>query len=381
MNYDRSERIRRAAILVASLEEALAEQMLDNLPRVEAARIRDEVDRLGDVDPEEQQDVLEEFRRAGRRGREADDAVQFTYSAPQPVAANSAPNAARAVPSGRGAAPVEAPSEQTDADSMLMAELLAAEHPQTIAAALARLGHEQGAAVFAALPPMLQAEVLDRLANLQSPDEGAVQELEVQLQRRVDEHRTRREQAAAGAELARRIVAKTTHSQQVALLARLSPADAPASSQTKKTEEANSSSSQTRLLALAMRRPAAFEATTFSEGPSSEFEVWTDEAVASDSSDSSLELVDRSTELESLDDRTLLEALRRADEQTVHLALAASSEKFLQRIAGKLRRRQAARLRKVVRSLGPIRLAELRQAQHKFLEIACECQTASVKAR
>ena len=381
MNYDRSERIRRAAILVASLEEALAEQMLDNLPRAEAARILTEVDRLGDVDPEEQQDVLEEFRRAGRRVREADDAVQFTYSAPQPVAANSASNAASAVGSGHGAAPGDASSNQTDADAILMAELLAAEHPQTIAAALARLGHEQGAAVFAALPPTLQAEVLDRLANLQPPDEGAVQELEVQLQRRVDEHRTRREHAAAGAELARRIVAKTTPAQQVALLARLSSADAPASSRMKKTDEANSASHQMRPLASAMRRSAAVEAKPFSEAPSSEFEVCTDELAAGASNDASVELVDRSAELESLDDRTLLEALRRADEQTVHRALAASSEKFLQRIAAKLRRRQAARLRKLVRSLGPIRLAELRQAQHKFLEIAYQCHTAGAKAR
>jgi flagellar motor switch protein FliG len=377
MNYDRTERIRRAAILVASLEETLAEQMLENLPRVEAARILAEVDRLGEVDPEEQQDILEEFRRAGRRGREADDAVQFTYSAPQPAAANSPSSAA----SSRSDAPDDAPSEQNDADAILMAELLASEHPQTIAAALARLGHEQGAAVFAALPSALQTDVLDRLAALQPADEGAVQELELQLQRRVDEHRTRREQAAAGAELARRILAKTTPAQRTALLARLSTAETSAPSQAENLKHAKSFSHQAPTMASAVQRSRAFAAEPFFEAPTSEFTVWTDEDVADDLGDSRLELVDRSAELEALDDRTLLDALRQADEQTVHRALAASSERFLQRIAGKLRRRQAARLRKVVRSLGPIRLVELRQAQHKFLQIAYDCQTAGARAR
>jgi flagellar motor switch protein FliG len=377
MNYDRSERIRRAAILVASLEETLAEQLLDNMPRGEAARILDEVDRLGAIDPEEQQDVLEEFRRAGRRGREADDTVQFTYSAPQPAAASSPANEA----SKRGDAPGEAPSDPNDADAVLMAELLAAEHPQTIAAALARLGHEQGAAVFAALPSALQTEALDRLASLQPADEGAVQELEVQLQRRVDEHRTRREQAAAGVELARRILAKTTPSKRTALLARLSPSEISATSQAENLKHANSISHQTPKKTSVVRRSPELSAEPSFRAPTSEFEVWTDEPAANDSADSSFELVDRSGELEALDDRTLLEALRLADGQTVHYALAASSERFLQRIAARLRRRQAARLRKVVRSLGPIRLAELRQAQHKFLEIAYDCQTTGARAR
>ena len=46
MNYERNERIRRAAILVASIDEALAEQMLDSLPASEATKILAEVDRL-----------------------------------------------------------------------------------------------------------------------------------------------------------------------------------------------------------------------------------------------------------------------------------------------------------------------------------------------
>ena len=131
MNYDRTQRIRRAAILVASLEETLAEQMLESLPRLEATRILDEVDRLGELDPEELQDVLDEFRSAGRRGHEIEGGVEFTYSAPmKPILAATA-----AVASPGDAEAADADARQAD-NALLMAELLSHEHPQTIAAAL-----------------------------------------------------------------------------------------------------------------------------------------------------------------------------------------------------------------------------------------------------
>jgi flagellar motor switch protein FliG len=63
MSYDRPDRIRRAAILVASLDEPLAEQLLAELPHGEASRILSEAERLESIDAEEQQDVLAEFRR------------------------------------------------------------------------------------------------------------------------------------------------------------------------------------------------------------------------------------------------------------------------------------------------------------------------------
>ena len=67
MNRQRAERIRRAAILVASLDEALAERILAAPPPQEAAQVLDEAERLETIDPEEQQDVVAEFRRMSRR--------------------------------------------------------------------------------------------------------------------------------------------------------------------------------------------------------------------------------------------------------------------------------------------------------------------------
>ncbi|HEX6961989.1 MAG TPA: hypothetical protein VF175_08995, partial [Lacipirellula sp.] len=303
MTYDRTDRTRRAAILIASLEEALAEQMLDSLPPSEATKILAEAERLGEIDAEEVRDVLDEFRAAGRESRAVETAVEFTYSAPQ-------------VAMKREAAP-PAPAtidltEQQEADAALMAELLTHEHPQTIAAALSRLGHEQGAAVFAKLPAALQLDVLDRLATLETADEDAVKELETQLQLRVEQQRQRRERATAAAEMARRMLERTPAAQRDALLARIAPGGQP-----QRPAEANSAARPVNAVEVTAAVPAVVSVAQQSwddveEQAGGQFEAWADETTSfaqpQPSSPVSLRILleDRSEELEALDDRSLL---------------------------------------------------------------------------
>jgi flagellar motor switch protein FliG len=368
MTYERNERIRRAAILVASIDEALAEQMLDSLPASEATKILAEVDRLGEIDPDEQRDVLDEFRRAGRRENEPANAVEFTYSAPQPVTIEPL-----VVSQTQPATPAD--DAAAAAEAALIADLLSAEHPQTIAVALSRMAHDQGAAVFAVLAPALQGEVLERLANLQITDESAVTDLETELHQRIELQRQRRTRAAAGAEMARRIVAKTAPTQRDSLLARLAPSDAHLTTAPADSVPATLSEQQTLELQAAIqqaRELVAAQEDLFDDDHGS-FEAWTDGPADSDDFvvpfDSAL-LEDRSRDLERLSDAALLRALQVADERTVQLALACSSERFLRRVAAKLPRAAAARLRMAVRAIGPTRLIDLRAAQHELLYLA-----------
>jgi flagellar motor switch protein FliG len=384
MIYERSERIRRAAILVASLEETLADQMLAALPRLEAARIRAQVEELGEVDVEEQQDVLDEFRRAGRQNVLDEKLVEFTYSAP-PLAAANLLNAS---PANQQATALAVESEQdrhAAADALLMAELLIEEHPQTVAAALSRLNVDQAAAVFAALPASLQAEVVDRLATLQAVDEDAVQELQSQLEQRVQKQRDRRQRAAAGAELARKILAKTPPAQQTALLARFSISGAAATgwAAPSATKDSVRPAQQAEELAIAVRRVREQDSSPAADAASA-FEAANDEkpsAMDHSSEEPAEAMDDCSGELERLDDRQLLTALRQADEQTVQRALAASSERFIDRVARKLPRRQARRLKKAVRSIGPARLVDLRAAQNELLRLARNGLTQGLAVR
>lgn len=361
MTYDRTDRIRRAAILIASLDEPLAERLLAELPPIEAARVLAEAESLEALDPEEQEDVLAEFRRLSR-GRSAGTTggVEFEYSGSDHVSSA----AGRATDS--GSAPAAEPAKHlSDVDAAGMAELLAAEHPQIVAAALSRLGDDQSAAVFAALPVEVQAQTLERLAALAPADEEAVLEVESQLQHRMQQRREHQARSAAGAELVKKILSRTPTAHRTYLLERMAARDAappdvesalsPVVRRRVDPPQATANdpvAQQALNLAAAVRRA---QATGAYQAPT-----------ASDHSD----------ELEALSDEALVASLRAADEPTVLRALAASGENFLRRVTSMLPRKQAKQLRRMLRDLGPTRLADLHDAQQRLLELAYESMVA-----
>jgi flagellar motor switch protein FliG len=362
MTYDRSERIRRAAILMASLDETLAQALLDELPTQEAETVLAELDRLEAIDPEERADVLDEFRRATRR---TDDrgAVEFTYSAPMYMASATASGGAAGEP------PV------ADADVAAMAELLGHEQPQIVAAALSRLSNELGAAVFAALPSAMHAEVLDRVSRLTLADEEAVQEVETQLQRKLDERRERRERAAAGAELARRLLAKTPPQEQAVLLARLSGQRPPVVHAPSAHRTASVSTPIGSRWSLRRKRaPAGSDFAQRADLQESPARVSPPPPAAP------IQNQDPSLSLETLSDELLVAALRQVDDETGLRALAAASDQLFKRICRRLPRGQARKLRRLVRMFGPTSLAELQRAQQEVLRAAHQLQETDAAA-
>jgi flagellar motor switch protein FliG len=368
MRYDRTDRIRRAAILIASLDDALAEQVLNGLPAEVRERVLDEAERLEAIDPEEQQDVLAEFRRMSRGHRRDAEAVELSFSdAPGSVPGNDGDKFENANASSEPTAAAPTSDGLNEGDAAAMAELLAAEHPQIVAAALARLGEEQSAAVFAALPVDVQAEALDRLADLAPADEAALDEVTAQLQQQMQSRRERQARAAAGAELVQKILARTPTPHRIYLQARMAARETatpvPAAAQPMSGRAAPSRSTaidpvaqQALNLAAAMRR--AQGAGAIESAP----------------------LADRSAEFELLSDEALVAGLRSADESTVLRALAASGEGLLARVVGMLPRRQAKQLKRMLANLGPTRLAELHEAQHRLLELAHEADVEEAAA-
>jgi flagellar motor switch protein FliG len=258
----------------------------------------------------------------------------------------------------------------SDADAAAMAEMLSEEHPQIVAAALSRLGEEQSAAVFATLPPSLQSETLVRLASLAPVDEEAVHEVQSQLRQRLQQRRDREARSAASAELVRRILARTPPAQRTYLLERLAGKDIPAprrgTDASGTAAPADPMATQAQNLATAVRRARAADRQPTAPRTDS---AWRAARQTPLRFDVAL-LADRSDELETLDDATLVAALRRADEATVLRALAASGEEFLKRVTNMLPARQARKLRRMLRALGPTRLADLHHAQHELLRLA-----------
>src|SRR5881392_2229754 len=55
--------LRKAAILIASLDEPTARRLLEQMGPEQAARVRQAVEELDDIDPAEERRVIEEFCR------------------------------------------------------------------------------------------------------------------------------------------------------------------------------------------------------------------------------------------------------------------------------------------------------------------------------
>ena len=62
----RDRQLRKVAILIASLDDALAERMLADMPTPDAQAVRAAVDRLDHVDPDEECNIVDQFRRSTR---------------------------------------------------------------------------------------------------------------------------------------------------------------------------------------------------------------------------------------------------------------------------------------------------------------------------
>jgi flagellar motor switch protein FliG len=167
--------IRKAAILVRTLDAHTAETLLSQLAPAEAAAVREAVRTVGIVRDEEQAEVLTAFRRATSTARQSSvGGVELELSSDaehpkQPVASQ--------VPEARGKrfeflehAPVST-----------LATCLAREHAQTVAVVLSNLAPARAADVLAALPDCLQAEAIERLSSLGETDPESVAFVEREL--------------------------------------------------------------------------------------------------------------------------------------------------------------------------------------------------------
>jgi flagellar motor switch protein FliG len=148
--------LRKAAVLLASLPTEQRAQLLGRLELRQAAAVTAEIDKLREVTGAEQEIVAREFAQA-----------------------NAARHARRQT---AGAAPFRF---LHDLDSDALLDLIADEHPQTIAMVLSHLPPRQAAAVLAGLTPEGQLSVVCRIATTDEVAPEVVRDVEQGLKRRL----------------------------------------------------------------------------------------------------------------------------------------------------------------------------------------------------
>jgi flagellar motor switch protein FliG len=305
--------IRRAAILVASLDMHLADALLAQMPGEQADLVRRTIVELGDVDPGEEREAIDEFFRNGPPVNQRDFGGVELDRPPtfRPARAAAPPPRSPALPK-REDEPFRFLHE---ADNEKLTVLLLDERPQTIALVVSHLPEDRAVAVLASLPAAIQAEVVRRWVDLEEADPEILREVGRGLQSRI-------------------------------------------------TSQAASDDRRTLGLARVARILAA-ASPKFSHQILTNLEAY-DSDLAAHLGPRRLDFDD----LEQFDDASLTTLLKAADPQVAVLALAGARGRLVDRVVRNLPSREAKLFRRSLDHLGPTRISDVEQAQETLARLA-----------
>jgi len=170
---------KKAAILLLALGEDAAADVMKNLEEAEIQQVGYYMSRFTDVSSEELDIVLEEFYRNSVM---ADDGVNISSSPDfvknaltKALGADKAKELSDNLRAGEEEAGLEA---LRYAEPIMIANYIRTEHPQTIALILSYLKNaEQSSAVLREMPESLQADILYRMAVIESIPPGVISEM------------------------------------------------------------------------------------------------------------------------------------------------------------------------------------------------------------
>lgn len=357
--------VRKAAILIDSLEEGAADRLLAHLTPEQAARVRQARQHLGPVPAAERERIIEDFLNLNPlvAGAHVDPAAGVEMDASLVARiADAAPSDLALEPP--EAAPAPFAFLQTVAAETI-ARCLSDEHPQTISLVLAHLPAQRAAAVLKELAAELQSEVLRRLARLEPPEPALVSELEQELERAwlTRLHLTSGiPTGLAAVEAILDASSSTTRSELWERPARADqhlarPAENPHGLAPRPTAE---TSLEEEPLGAVLRLPARSSAEDSDPAPRR-------------TAAPAFAPVRRGVEFEdlfALDDDALARVFRAAEPQIALLALAGASPDMARRILGRVSSAQARQLERQIERLGPIRLQDMARAQRHLAELA-----------
>jgi len=354
--------LRKAAVLLRSLDADTAATMLAQLSPEEAAAIRGAMRKLGSPDAEEQADVLAELRTARPRKNGASTSgveLNLSSSAGQSPLTEASPSHARGA-SGKRFEFLD------DAPVAALVTYLAREHSQTIAVVLSHLAPARAAAVLGALPSKIQSDTIDRLSALGELDPQSLTELERELTTWAAKRARSKTAGARRGYVVAAIIAAADPKIRNMILANLPSHVAPRTDQLAPLRDP---SEQPRHKPNAAERRTDFCYESRRSTSSARSKPRVHEAPAA--TPTSLPRI-RFDQLIDLDSRTLAAVLREVNADVLALALAGSRDDLVDRIYEQMPKRTARDFRRGLRRLGPTRLSDVEAAQQAVARVAAQ---------
>lgn len=357
------ETIRKAAIVIASLDEASADKLLESMPEEVASQIRWMSIELENISDEERQIVLDEFlRNSGRQLPVEDPGVEmeFTYQQPETVAS---PQPTEATP------PPFA--FLNDAPSEMLAPFFEQEHPQVTAVVMSYLQPERASEILRQLPPRLQADVVHRITQLDEPSQEIVAEIESRIKQIVSRQVMAFERRRLGMAAAQAILNASSGEQAEQLLAELRSrgSQLPGELESLKTAEV-----ERPILKMSMPQSVA---TSLAQGPVNlepQMQPKLEPVVEAPKPVAKKEIVPQEQtqpkfpfeRFAALDDVSLAKVLHQAGPKVVLLALCGASPAVMKRISRGLGAGDVKLLERKIREMQPVLLADIDHAKRRM---------------
>jgi flagellar motor switch protein FliG len=304
----------RAAILLVTLGEQEAAQVLRYMSAKEVHRIGTAMANLSDVSPQEVQSIVEQFALSAEGktsvGVGTDEFLRKVLV--DALGQDKASSIIDHIDIGRKSKGLEALKWM---DARAVAELIRAEHPQIIAIVLAYLDADQSAEILGHLPEGIRSDILVRIATLDGVQPSALSELDDIMEKQFAGKVGGKTSIMGGAQAAANIINLLEASQESAVMEQIAKVDQVLSA---------------RIQDLIF----VFE-----------------------------NLID-------LDDRGMQELMREVPSDKLLLALKGTDEPLKEKIFKNMSQRAAEMLKDDLEAKGPVRLTEVESAQREILDTA-----------
>ena len=378
MNRQMENQLRKAAVLITSLDQSSSTFLLSKMPAEQRQQICKMAEQLGDVTSVERNHVVREFLDKGTESARTPTGVELDRSllakisktSPEPeIESNEEPGVV--------------PTKQSKVFQSLqhfggqeLAVLLAQEHPQTVAIVISNLAPETAAATLAGFPPRLQVEVAQRLTDidLESANLDVLRDLENELQTVLEGKLKSNERLTAGIESLHAILDAASAESRAQLLSNLSDHD----------QQLAQSLGYESCAASKENSPLPHSSTGFKQQASR-----VDDPTPPPLTSNRL-IVEKNTcrpaepvctsqvlfaTLNQLDDRSLQTLVETVDPAVVRLALLDADRAFTQRVLQHLPVREAQLFSQELTQLGPTRLSDVDAAQRFISTTASQMAT------
>ncbi len=304
----------RAAILLLTLGEQEAAQVLKHMSAKEVQRIGAAMAKLANVSKEEVHGVISEFSSAVESqtsvGVGAEDFLRKVLV--DALGQEKASSIIDRISIGRSTKGLEALKWM---DARAVAELIRLEHPQIIAIVLAYLEADQSAEILTCLPANIRSDIMVRIATLDGVQPSALTELDDIMEKTFAGKGTARTSALGGAKAAANIINNLDPGQESVIMDQI---------------------------------------------------VQTDEQLGSRIQD----LIFVFDNLLEIDDRSMQELLRQVASDKLLLAMKGCEDAMKDKIFKNMSQRAAEMLKDDLESKGPVRISEVEGAQKEILQIA-----------